>query len=174
MCMHQIFLLLSTLIEVKIFTLMKLIFSSVRVDSNRNIWCMHITRQLRRDSSYGTVYTEYFCTTSENMVTCFELWLQLHRLSLKMESHCLMLNTMILFFLQSSSDIKSSLSFHTNTSCKHITSFEVKFYNSIWLMIEIWIWELWVSIFDHWTLYLPLVKFLYYWRTVSFFPLIND
>ena len=72
-----------------------------------------------------------FAQPQKNMVMCFELWLQLHRLSLEMESHCLMLNTMILFFLQSSSDKNSSLTFHMNTSCMHNTSFDVKFYNSI-------------------------------------------
>ena len=61
----------------------------------------------------------------------FKVWLQLHSLQLKMESHCLMLNTMILFILQSCSDKNSSLTFHMNTSSKHITSFKVKFYNPL-------------------------------------------
>ena len=35
-------------------------FSSVRVEIGRNIWHMHNMRQSTRDSSNGTVYTEFF------------------------------------------------------------------------------------------------------------------
>ena len=66
----------------------------------------------------------FFGTILVNMVLYFELWLQLHSLQLKMESHCLMLNIMILLILKSFSDKNSPYTFHMNNSLRHIIYFE--------------------------------------------------